>query len=209
MRLKNDDSQYGTMARVLHASTVLLVGFQFLSITVFRYFEEAPQDLAWTVLDTHKTAGLLVLFVLTLRTGWRLWSPPPSPPERLDAWERRSSLWLERGLYGLLFTMALSGLAIELAGGYTVPFFGVFHLDGVSPWLHAGAVDHGAAAAAARKATVVPWMRDVMVALHVAGTFATVALISAHISHVLRHSVNQAKPLLDRMDPWHLFKRKP
>lgn len=27
------------------------------------------QDLAWTVLDTHKTAGLLVLFAVTLRAG--------------------------------------------------------------------------------------------------------------------------------------------
>ena len=207
MRLINDSTRYGAIARVLHASVVLLVAFQFLSITVFRYLEEAPQDLAWTVLDTHKTAGLLLLMVVTVRAGWRLWCPPPPPDERLSAWDRQSSLWLERGLYALLFTMALSGLAIELAGGYTVPFLGLFHLDGVAPWLHAGAVDHAPALAAARKATTVPWLRDAMVALHVAGTFVTVAAIAAHISHVLRHSAGQTSPLLDRMDPGHLFRR--
>lgn len=207
MRMTNHPTGYGAVARLLHVATVLLVGFQFLSITAFRYLEEAPQDLAWTVLDAHKAAGLTVLLVVVVRAGWRLWCPPPPPEERLEAWDRLSSLWLERGLYGLLLAMALSGLAIELSGGYTVPFLGLFHLDAVSPWLHAGAVDHGAAATAARKATTVPWLRDAMVALHVAGTFLTVAAVAAHVSHVARHSVGKARPLLDRMDPWHLFRR--
>ncbi|MEB3221953.1 MAG: cytochrome b/b6 domain-containing protein [Candidatus Sericytochromatia bacterium] len=208
MRLTNDGTRYGAVARVLHASVVLLVTFQFLSITAFRYLEEAPQQMAWTVLDAHKTAGLLLLLVVTVRVGWRLWCPPPPPPDQLDAWDRLSSLWLERGLYALLFVMALSGLTIELTGGYTVPFLSLFHLDAVAPWLHAGPVVHGAAADAARKATTVPWLRDAMVALHVAGTFLTVALVASHVSHVARHSVGKAHPLLDRMDPWHLFHRE-
>jgi cytochrome b561 len=209
LRLTNDEARYGAVARVLHAATVLLFAFQLAGITVFRYLEEAPRDGVWAVLDLHKTAGLLLLGVLLVRLSWRWLSPRPAPPPTLGAWDRLSAVWLERGLYAGMLAMAASGLAIELAGGYTVPWFGLFHLDAVAPWLHLGPVDHGAAAVAARKAAVVPWLRDTMIAVHVLGAFTVVALVAAHVSHVLRHSVGAAEPLSDRMDPAHLLRREP
>ncbi|MEB3327612.1 MAG: cytochrome b/b6 domain-containing protein [Candidatus Sericytochromatia bacterium] len=209
MRLRNEEERYGVVARVLHATTVVLFGFQLAGITLFRFLEEGPRPGVWAVLDAHKTAGLLLLGVVLVRLAWRWGNLRPAAPSTFEAWDRRAALWLERGLYATFLAMAASGLVIELAGGYTVPFFGVFYLDGLAPWVHPGPVDQGAVVSAARKATGLPWLRDVGVALHVAGTFAVVGLVASHVSHVLRHSIGKAAPLSDRMDPAHLLRRKP
>lgn len=201
MTLKNTPAAYGSATRFFHWAVAALVGFQFGSILLFRVLEEGGTDLAWTVLNAHKTAGVLVLILSALRLLWRRLSPLPDWPANFDAWDKRFSHVAEYGLYTVMFVMALSGIGIELVGGHYVPFFDLFHLDG-RPWfLHLGAASHVAEIKAARNALTMPLLRDLLVGLHVLTAFATLALLAAHLTHIVRHQLGLRDGLLRRMLP--------
>lgn len=201
MTFKNTPAAYGSATRFFHWATVALFGFQLGSIIIFRVLEEAGSDLAWSLLNGHKTAGLMILMLTGLRLFWRRHSPLPDWPVNFDAWDKRFSHVAEYGLYTMMFVMSLSGLGIELVGGHYVPFFDLFHLDG-RPWfLHLGAASHAADIKAARVAMMVPWLRDGLVGLHVLAAFTTLALLAAHLTHVARHQLGLRDGLLQRMLP--------
>jgi len=197
--LKNTAGAYGSATRFFHWTVVVLVGFQLGSIVFFRFLEEGGTDLAWSVLNAHKTAGLLILILTGFRLLWRRHSPLPDWPVNFDAWDKRLSHVVEYGLYTVMFVMASSGIGIELAGGHYVPFFGLFHLD-ARPWfLHFGAASHAADIKAARNALSLPLLRDLLVGLHVLTGFATLALLAAHLTHIARHHLGLGDGLLRRM----------
>jgi len=197
--LKNSPGAYGSATRFFHWAVVVLVGFQLGSVVLFRLLEEGGTDFAWSVLNAHKTAGLLILILTGFRLFWRRHSPLPDWPASFDTWDKRFSHIVEYGLYTVMFVMALSGIGIELAGGHYVPFFDLFHLD-ARPWfLHFGAASYAADVKAARHALSLPLLRDLLVGLHVLTGFATVALLAAHLAHVARHQLGLKDGLLGRM----------
>ena len=197
--LKNSATHYGGISRVLHWSMVGLFAFQFVSIIWFRYLEEQPTDLTWTVMNAHKTAGLLILMVGIPRILWRRLGGLPDWHQGFTDWDKSVSHFAEYGLYGCIFAMTISGLLIELAGGYYVPFFGLLYLDNLAPFVHLGAVSYDDAILAARKAASLPSMHDLLVMVHVAGAYAVVMFLSVHVSHVIRHQRAMKDGLLDRM----------
>jgi cytochrome b561 len=71
----------------------------------------------------HKTFGVLLLGLMTLRIGLRLGfgSPPYDPP--LPAFYRAASLGVHGLLYLALMTMPILGWLGTAAGGYPVQFF--------------------------------------------------------------------------------------
>jgi cytochrome b561 len=199
MAFQNSPSAYGSGTRLFHWAVAALVLFQFGSIVLFRVLEEGGRDSAWTLLNGHKTAGLLVLILTTLRYLWRRLSPLPDWPVQFDAWDKHLTHVVERGLYLAMFGMSLSGIGVELAAGHYVPFFDLFHLDARAGILHAGAASQAVDIKAARAALMIPWLRDTLVGLHVLGAFATLVLLAAHLAHIIRHQVGLRNGLLLRM----------
>ena len=199
MPLENTRTAYGSVTRILHWSTVLLFTFQFGSIVLFRTLASDPTDLTWAVLNRHKTSGLLILLIAALRLVWRRMSPLPNWPATFDAWDKRISHVAEYGLYAAMIVMSLSGLGIEITGGHYVPFFDVVHVDARTPLVHLGPGSLAPDVEAARAASVMPLTRNLLVAVHVMGAFATVALLFIHLSHVLRHAFGVRDGLFRRM----------
>jgi cytochrome b561 len=158
-------------------------------------------DFTWTVLNAHKTAGLLILILGTARLIWRLQVPLPNWPLSFDEWDKSLSHFAEYGLYTCIFFMSLSGVFIEIAGGHYIPFFDLFYIDNLSPIIHWGAVDYSDAVMASRGANKLTFLHDCLVVMHIIGAYGVLFFFSVHITHVFRHQRQIKDQLLERMMP--------
>ena len=199
--LKNSANAYGSLTKFFHWSIALLFLFQFTSIVFFRYLEERPTDLTWTVLNAHKTAGLAILILGIGRVAWRWFVKLPNWPDGFDDWDKSVSHFAEYGLYASIFLMTISGIAIEIAGGHYIPFLGLFYIDNLTPFIHLGAVSYADAVITARAAAKLPVLHDALVVVHVVGAYGVLIFFSVHITHVIRHQRHLKDRLLDRMLP--------
>jgi cytochrome b561 len=193
------------MTKFFHWSIAALFGVQLVTIVAVRALMAeglaGTTTLTWSLLDLHKASGLLILFLGLPRLAWRKISPLPEWPSSFGDWDKSLTHFAEYGLYTCIFVMCLSGLLIELAGGHYIPFFGLFYLDNLAPYVHAGAFAHMPEDDAARAAGMVPVLRDVMVAVHVLGAFTVLICLSAHVTHVVRHRTATPGGILRRMLP--------
>ena len=201
MPLKNTEKEYGSLTKFFHWSIAGLFAFQFLSILVFRYLEERPVDLTWSVLNAHKTAGLLILGLGIFRVLWRRYSPLPEWPTDFDDWDKSLTHFAEYGLYGCIFLMTFSGIAIEIAGGHYIPFFGVFYIDNLSPYIHLGAVSYADVVVAERAAAKLPVLHDSLVVVHIIVAYGVLVFFTTHMVHVFKHQRHKKTGLLKRMLP--------
>jgi len=199
--LRNTDSGYGSTARFFHWSIAFLILFQFVTIVIFRSPGQNPPDFAWEVLNWHKSSGLVILVLCLGRFAWRWRFGLPDWPSNFEEWDKKVSHFSEWGLYTSLFVMTLSGILIEITGGYYIPFFGLFSIDNRAPYFHPGAVSQAESVVAAREALSVPVLTDFFVALHVVFAYVLVALVAIHVAHVVRHQVGMRDGLLYRMWP--------
>ena len=99
----------------------------------------------------------------------------------------------------LLLLLDLFSCCIEDSPIECFPLFNLFHLDNISPFIHWGAVVHTPELDSARAAGINTTLRDLCVVIHVIGAFTFIALLSVHISHVVRHQVYLKDQLLKRM----------
>ena len=190
--LKNSPKSYGLVTKFLHWSMLLLFIFQWSSIVLFRYLEETtygvePPAWTWSVLNSHKSIGLIILFLGVIRFLWRQYTPLPNWPSTFDEWDKSVSHFAEWGLYICMMLMSLSGILIEFWGGHYVPLFDMLYIDNQAPFVHLGAVLHTPQIDAARAAGINEMLRDLFVAVHVVGAFSFIALLSVHLGHVIRH----------------------
>ena len=166
---------------------------------MFRYLEERPSDLTWAVLNTHKTAGLLILMLGVCRLLWRWRVKLPNWPTNFTDWDKSVSHIAEYGLDSCIFLMTLSGIAIEIAGGHYVPFFGLFYIDNLSPFVHACAVSYDDAIMVARGAAKMPTLHDSLVVVHILGAYGVLVFFTIHLTHIIRHQRVLKDGLLNRM----------
>ena len=202
--LKNSPQRYGIVSKALHWSMLALFIFQWVSILAFRHLEETtygvePPALTWTVLNWHKSIGVIILVLGVARLAWRKYTPLPDWPEGFTEWDKSVSHFAEWGLYTCMIAMSISGILIEFWGGHYVPVFEWFYIDSLSPYLHLGAVVHTPELDQARAAGINTTLRDLFVVVHIIGAFTFIALLAVHISHIVRHQVHLKDEILKRM----------
>ena len=131
MRIANSDTAYGLVSRCLHWSTAAL----FLIIIPLGLIaadigpghpDEALHQYRESVLAWHKSLGVLVLLLASVRVAWLLFSPRPPLPAEFPNLERFLARATHVVLYALMFGMPLSGIYLSQAAGFEVDFFGVF-----------------------------------------------------------------------------------
>ncbi|MBZ5487308.1 cytochrome b [Halomonas aquamarina] len=154
--------------RVLHwlvAGGVLLAlasGFTFGTLGYARTLELFGNTLTNLLYTSHKTLGITLLLLMTLRIITRLAFVVPDHDPPLNAFERIVSTSVHHLLYLALIIMPLLGWAATATGGYPIEFFH-WHLPGLideRPALSSQLyVWHGR----------VGWAIVVLAALHVAG----------------------------------------
>ena len=121
--------------------------------------------------------------------------------QNFQEWDIKVSHFAEWGLYACIFIMTISGLLIEFVGGHYVKFFGLFYIDNVSPYLHAGDVSYAKELVAARSANRSLLWHNIFVVVHIVGAYGVLVFLTAHLGHIYRHQVILKDRLLNRMLP--------
>jgi cytochrome b561 len=173
MKLRNDSQRFGAIALLLHWLVALAViglfalGFYMVDLGYYDpWYRKGP--------DLHRSVGVLLFIVMTLRLGWRFISPPPAPLASHKPWEKISAHLTHWALYVLLFVAMVSGYLISSADGSSVAVFNWFSVPSVS--------GHQTG------------LEDTAGLIHYWATWAVIGLASMHALAAIKHH------LLDRDD---------
>jgi cytochrome b561 len=124
MQIRDTRAGYGLPTRLVHWLMALaIVGMFFLGLWMVEldyyspYYRSAP--------DLHRSVGMLLLFLLIVRFGWRLFNDKPADPE-LSTIERWGGEVVHWGFYPLLFALMVSGYLMSTADGRPIEVFNWF-----------------------------------------------------------------------------------
>lgn len=179
MDLKNRSDRWGGISQLLHWAIVLLLAWiAWLGLTMVD-LPNTPAKISTYAL--HKSLGLTLLALVTLRLVWRLYAGAPAPVAGTPGWQARIASLTHVGLYVLLFAMPLSGWLFNSASGYPLQWFKRFNLP----------------ALAGRD----PGLAELAGNLHEAGFWLLATLVMLHAGAALYHHFVQRDDTLRRMLP--------
>jgi len=128
MTVKNTDTSYGSIAKAFHwGMFLILVGLVAVGYYMADLPSDTPDQLGYKLglFDLHKSFGILILLLVTLRLGWRMINPVPKMPDAMSRIERLSAHAMHMLLYVLLFAQPLFGWLMSSYGNHPVEFFGL------------------------------------------------------------------------------------
>lgn len=161
--------------RVLHWLTAVLV---FAVLLIGFVMANALGSYA-ALVGVHMTLGIMILVIVVARIANRFTHRPPPLPDTVGAMERRLVFGSEASLYALLLAQPLVGWAMVSAAGRPVVVFGRWRLPRIAPF------DAD--------------MYFVLRQTHSVLAYLLVALIAAHVSAVLLHTLTLRDGMLSRM----------
>ncbi len=164
----------------LHWLTVFLIVVQFTSIWV-RELMNHQSNLAELLLSVHRSSGIVVWLEVAVRAIWRRYFAHVPPfPSNMPALQQVAAKTNEYGLYILLLTMPLTGVARTVLLGQ--PFSLLF-------WQVPALVEFD------------PALRSVFAQAHEIGATALMVLIGLHAGAALFHRLVLGDDVLQRMLP--------
>lgn len=128
--LKNDLSNYGSVARIIH--WLMAFGIIFMLIIGYYMARFAEPPYKYWCYDLHKATGVVLLALGLIRVWWRLANISPSLPADTPLWQRfaaHTNIFL---LYLLLLIMPISGVLMSLLGGWPISVYGLFTIKPVA-----------------------------------------------------------------------------
>lgn len=177
MRLRNSGHAYGVAAKAFHWGVALLV---LTLLPLGWYMHDLPSGLArYQYVELHKSLGLLVLIIMTGRSLWRVFNPPPALPDTLPDWEKLAAKLTHWAIYGVLFLQVITGMTLVWAANSPLMLFGWFAFP--SPL----APDKP--------------LRHLMEEIHELLAFGIIILLFAHIGAALRHHFILKNDIMRRM----------
>ena len=129
--------------------------------------------------DLHRSIGVVILAVMLLRLGWRLFNPPPAPLKHLKPWERISASIIHWAFYLLVPCIAISGYLITTADGRGLLVFN---------WLEIPAL-----------ITSIEQQEDVAGDIHWYLAITIISLATLHMLAALKHHLIDKDQTLKRM----------
>ena len=181
--------RYTRTAVVFHWVIAVLVLGNIALAWTFKIFDDYP----WTqyVTNTHKTIGITVLGLATMRLLWRLAHRPPPFSPAIPRWQVRAARLGHGALYVLIFAMPLSGWiydsAWEWAAEVPIDFWGLFEMPRI-PWI----MDMPQGPAKERLDVIAGRVHDWL-------SYALYALLAAHLVGAAKHQWFDRVPTLERM----------
>ena len=182
--------RYSTVAISLHWVIALAI---LTNIGIAWYFNTLHGAAKIEPVQLHKSIGITVLVLSTLRLGWSLAVPAPKLPAYVTGWEKWLAQAVHVGFYVIMFGMPLSGWALSSAS----PLIHVFPivLFHTVPWPAIGPL------------TTLP--HDQMKQAHEAfaaahGLLAKLAyvLVALHVAGALKHQFISNDDVVARMIPF-------
>jgi cytochrome b561/polyisoprenoid-binding protein YceI len=179
MQLKNTPAAYGAVTKALHWIMGLLMIFM-LALGLFMENSE-PLTFKLKLYNLHKSLGVTILFLVTLRILWHITSKKPDFVAGLQPWEKLAATVMHWFLYAGMIGMPMSGWLLSSAAGRSVEFFGLFALpDLIAP-------DDN--------------LRGIFGAVHYFFGMALIAGIGCHAAAAIKHHVMNKDATLRRMLP--------
>lgn len=126
MKMKDKTAGYTGTAKMLHWLIVALLIVQFIiAWTMPDIRRDTPLT---TIIDLHFSFGMLILFVVVIRLGWRATHTQPEPEDGLPPLQVASAQAVHWLLYLLLFVVPILGWINASWRGYPVTLFGLFEM---------------------------------------------------------------------------------
>jgi cytochrome b561 len=150
----------------------LLLGLSMVALPV------SPRKLHWYLV--HKSIGVTVFLLTSLRLAWRAMRPHPAPVP-MPSWQRRSAAVSHVLLYVLLFAIPLSGWVYSSSTGVQVVYAGLVPLPDLV------ARDRALA--------------DVLRLVHVSLNTLLFFVICVHVAAAVKHHLIDRDAALARMLP--------
>lgn len=140
-RYANTD-RWGPVSQLLHWTIVVLIlAMAYLGLTMTD-LPNGPHKIHTYAL--HKSIGLTILALVSLRVLWRLYAGAPAAVAGMQRWQERIAAATHAALYALLFAIPLSGWVVNSSAGFPLQWFGLFNVPRLMPRdkaVHALAVD--------------------------------------------------------------------
>jgi cytochrome b561 len=149
-----------------------------VAIAMVRVGKGPTQDMLY---NFHKSLGVLIFILMTLRLINRLVVGAPIPDPAIEHWQKTVSAVVHTSLYALLLAMPIVGYIANSAFGAPTPFFGLFNLPSI-----VGKNE----ALAAQLFTIHRWVGWVVI-----------LLVLMHVSAALFHYFIRRDNVLQRMLP--------
>lgn len=180
MSIRNTREHWGSLSQFLHWLIVALIALQAALGLTGIMLPLGMEKLS--VLARHKSIGITILGLATLRVLWRWLNPTPPLPANLKPHERFLARLTHGALYVLLFAMPLTGWIMSSARGFAVSWFNLFQLPDLVP-----------------KSEM---LYDAMVTTHAALAIALAVTVALHIAAALKHHFVLKDDTLRRMLPF-------
>jgi len=122
MALKNTTNSYGSLAKLLHwVSALMLVGLVIIGLIVAD-MESGPDK--QQLEGIHISVGLLLLVLMAVRLLWKFLDPSPAGLAATPGWQKTVEHLTHWGLYAAIFLQISIGVISE--GQRPIAFFGLF-----------------------------------------------------------------------------------
>ena len=176
--MRNTADRYGPVARGLHWAIGLLVLAQIAGgFVAFELLGKSAERSA--LIGVHKAMGVMLLALVLVRIGWRLYDAPPALPAAMPERERQGARVGHALLYLLMLAMPLIGLCIGAFADRPTDVFGLFTVPAFFD------ADDS--------------MHELMEDLHVWGAYLFSALIVLHLAAAVMHRFIRKDGIADRM----------
>lgn len=162
--------------RWFHWATVVLLVAMFALIWTSGLMTPGP--LSATLVNAHRSIGLVLFALVLARLAWRLSHPLPPMPDPVPAWDRRLAAVVQGALYASLMAMPPLGWLASAMAGDTVRLFGLALPDMV-------AMNETGS--------------DRLFAVHGWVATALLALAGLHVAGAMRHHLIERDRVLERM----------
>jgi cytochrome b561 len=172
------EPRYDLLQRILHwtMAAIILVA---IAIGLYCWTQPPGTPTRVMLLEVHKSLGMTALVLIVVRLAWRLIKGAPAYTEKLSPLVHAGAHLAHWALYATMLWMPITGYIFSGAGGYSLPFFGLFQWPRLLP--HDKALAHTGAY------------------LHGLGAYLICGLLLLHLGAVAWHRLIKKDAILSRM----------
>jgi len=169
--------RYTRTAIALHWLIAVAVIVQFCWGWWMQGVPKQPAGMRADAFNLHKSVGMTILMLMSVRLLWRWGHPPPAFPA-MPKWQAALAHVVHAMLYAVLLLHPLSGYLGSVFSGYPVKLFGMT----LPAWGHND-----------------PALKNFFSASHFVTSWVLLAAVTLHVAGALKHALVDRDGLLARM----------